>query len=282
MSNYLHFRFSRIHRQFLYGLLKIHVNGKTSFTEFNTTVPLPYLVLYYLIPFLDNCRTTGRFFVIASLSFAVLMGYGASELLKSNRINKKAATIVITGLIVFEYLAVPVSLSPVDEPSFYKEISQDKNNYALLEIPATKDYVAGSTIIYYQTIHDPYVDHWYEMENQDTYPASGHSWKRFFRNQEGLTKLKIESDFSTAIKDIEALILAVPHNEYLNFEPETIVKMAGGPIAVIDCFGILSDKDIKKYFELGCEVKALGRGHENAVIGTNPVVLADYLKTQSQ
>jgi len=131
----------------------LHVNGKTSFTEFNTTVPLPYLVLYYLIPFLDNCRTTGRFFVIASLSFAVLMGYGASELLKSNRINKKAATIVITGLIVFEYLAVPVSLSPVDEPSFYKEISQDKNNYALLEIPATKDYVAGSTIIYYQTIH---------------------------------------------------------------------------------------------------------------------------------
>lgn len=110
-------------------------------------------------------------------------------------------------------------------------------------------------------VHDPYVDHWYEMENQDTYPASGHSWKRFFRNQDNLAELKIESDFSTAIKDIEALILAVPHNEYLNFEPETIVKMAGGPIAVIDCFGILSDKDIRRYFELGCEVKALGRGH---------------------
>jgi len=30
---------------------------------------------------------------------------------------------------------------------------------------------------------------------------------------------------------------------------------------VIDCFGILSDADIAKYFELGCEVKALGRGH---------------------
>lgn len=110
-------------------------------------------------------------------------------------------------------------------------------------------------------VHDPYVDHWYEMENQDTYPASGQSWKRFFRNQDGLAELKIESDFSTAINDIEALILAVPHKEYLNFEPETIVKMAGGPIAVIDCFGILSDENIRKYFELGCEVKALGRGH---------------------
>ncbi|MEN6552451.1 MAG: hypothetical protein ABFC34_06135, partial [Methanobacterium sp.] len=51
--------------------------------------------------------------------------------------------------------------SPVDEPSFYKEISQDKDNYALLEIPATKDYAAGSTIIYYQTIHGkPVIGNW--------------------------------------------------------------------------------------------------------------------------
>ncbi|WP_082108064.1 nucleotide sugar dehydrogenase [Methanosarcina sp. 2.H.A.1B.4] len=110
-------------------------------------------------------------------------------------------------------------------------------------------------------VHDPYVDHWYEMESQDTYPASGQSWKRFFRNQDNLTELKIEEDFSTAIKGIEALILAVPHNEYLNLEPEVIVEMAGGPIAVIDCFGIISDEKIRRYFELGCEVKALGRGH---------------------
>ena len=30
---------------------------------------------------------------------------------------------------------------------------------------------------------------------------------------------------------------------------------------MIDCFGILSDDEIRRYFELGCEVKALGRGH---------------------
>ena len=34
------------------------------------------------------------------------------------------------------------------------------------------------------------------------------------------------------------------------------------PLAiVIDCFGILNDEKIKRYFELGCEVKGLGRGH---------------------
>ena len=52
-----------------------------------------------------------------------------------------------------------------------------------------------------------------------------------------------------------------PHEPYLNLEPERIVKAAGGPLAVIDCFGILDDDKIRRYFELGCEVKALGRGH---------------------
>ncbi len=139
----------------------LHVNGNTTFTAFNTTVPLPHLVLYYVIPFLDNCRTTGRFYVIASLSFAVLTGYGVSELQKSNKNNKKMSAIIISSLIIFEYLAIPLPVSAVNEPSFYKEISQDKENYALLEIPSTLYYGAGTTIIYYQTIHGkPVVGNW--------------------------------------------------------------------------------------------------------------------------
>jgi hypothetical protein len=37
--------------------------------------------------------------------------------------------------------------------------------------------------------------------------------------------------------------------------------MTGRPVAVIDCFGILDDAKIRRFFELGCEVKGLGRGH---------------------
>jgi hypothetical protein len=37
--------------------------------------------------------------------------------------------------------------------------------------------------------------------------------------------------------------------------------MIGGPAAIIDCFGMLDDESIRRYFELGCEVKGLGRGH---------------------
>ena len=111
------------------------------------------------------------------------------------------------------------------------------------------------------TVHDPYLEHWYELEKQDTYPAPGHSWSRFFRNQEELQNLTVQDDLAAALKGAEAVILAVPHSPYLNLDPDEIVKWAGAPLAVIDCFGILSDEQIKKYFELGCEVKALGRGH---------------------
>jgi len=110
-------------------------------------------------------------------------------------------------------------------------------------------------------VHDPYVEHWYELENQDTYPAPGHSLARFFRNQSGLANITVQRDLPDAIKGAEAFILAVPHEPYLNLEPDQIVQWAGGPLAVIDCFGILDDDKIRRCFQLGCEVKGLGRGH---------------------
>ena len=111
------------------------------------------------------------------------------------------------------------------------------------------------------SVHDPYVDHWYELESQDTYPAPGHSWARFFRGQDELRKIHVQKDLPAATRGVEALVLAVRHAPYLGLKPDEVVSWAGGPIAVIDCFGILKDADIRRYFELGCEVKALGRGH---------------------
>ena len=109
--------------------------------------------------------------------------------------------------------------------------------------------------------HDPYVEHWWEFENQDTYPAIGESRARFFRNQENLKELRMCPTMADALKDADAVVLAVRHKEYLALKPDDIVKMAGNPLAVVDCFGILGDGKIERLFELDCEVKGLGRGH---------------------
>ena len=49
-------------------------------------------------------------------------------------------------------------------------------------------------------VHDPYVDHWYELETQDVYPAPGHSWSRFFRNQEELKDIRVQRDLAAALE----------------------------------------------------------------------------------
>jgi nucleotide sugar dehydrogenase len=110
-------------------------------------------------------------------------------------------------------------------------------------------------------VHDPYVQHWWEFERQHSYPAPGASWARFFRNQEKLTELRVLKDVAEALQGADALILAVRHQAYRDLEPDAVVQMAGRPLAVVDCFGMLSDSQIRRYFELDCEVKALGRGH---------------------
>jgi len=110
-------------------------------------------------------------------------------------------------------------------------------------------------------VNDPYVRHWWELEKQDVYPAPDHSMKRFFRNQDKLCEVRIEADLSRVLQYADAVIFAVRHQEYLQLEPDGVVKMIGRAAAIVDCFGVLDDKKIRRYFELGCEVKGLGRGH---------------------
>ena len=113
----------------------------------------------------------------------------------------------------------------------------------------------------YMRVHDPYVEHWWEFEKQDEYPAPGQSKSKFFRNQETLKDIRVQKDLKSALHDVKAVIFAVRHQDYISLEPDEVVQAIGHNAAIVDCFGILDDEKIKRYFELGCEVKGLGRGH---------------------
>jgi nucleotide sugar dehydrogenase len=110
-------------------------------------------------------------------------------------------------------------------------------------------------------VHDPYVLKWWEFTKQDEYPATSASRARFFRNQEGLKDLQVSQDLAAVLKGADAVVLCVRHAQYMELDPEWVVEACGGPVAVVDCFALLDDQRIRRYFELGCEVKGLGRGH---------------------
>jgi UDP-N-acetyl-D-glucosamine dehydrogenase len=150
---------------------------------------------------------------------------------------------------------VPASKIVVLGASYREDVGDTR--YSGSEILVRKLTEMGGDV----AAHDPYVKHWWEFEKQDTYPAPGHSWSRFFRNQEDLTRFRMKPDLSTALKGCDVVVLAVRHKAYVDLDPADVVEMIGRPAAIVDCFALLDDEKIKKYFELGCEVKGLGRGH---------------------
>jgi UDP-N-acetyl-D-glucosamine dehydrogenase len=150
---------------------------------------------------------------------------------------------------------VPASRIAVLGISYGQDVGDTR--YSGSEIIVRKLTEMGGEVV----VHDPYVKHWWEFEKQDTYPAPGHSLKRFFRNQEGLVDLIVQKDLAESLNGVDAVVLAVRHKSYLELDPDRIVEMTKGPVAIIDCFGILTDDHISRYFQLGCEVKGLGRGH---------------------
>ena len=110
-------------------------------------------------------------------------------------------------------------------------------------------------------VHDPYVEHWWEFEAQDTYPHPAYSVSRFFHRQEILKDMRLEKDLWAAMRGADAIVLAVRHEAYLDLDPDKVFQSVGRPFAIIDCFCVLNDDQIRRYLELGCEVKGMGRGH---------------------
>jgi nucleotide sugar dehydrogenase len=143
--------------------------------------------------------------------------------------------------------------------SYREDVGDTRNSGSELIVRRLVDM--GAEIV----AHDPYVDHWWEFEAQNNYPASGKGRDRFFRHQRKLIGLEIVKDLWESLKESDVVIFAVRHKQFLDLDPVKVVQAAGGPLAVIDCFGVLDDAKIAKYFELGCEVKGLGRGHINRI-----------------
>jgi len=110
------------------------------------------------------------------------------------------------------------------------------------------------------SVHDPYVERWWEFERQGDYPHQTHSLARFFKNQGKLKKLKVSRDLKASLSGQDAVIFAVRHRQYLKLKPEAVVKRAGKPLAVVDAFALLDDAKIRRYLELGCAVRGMGRG----------------------
>jgi len=141
----------------------MHVLGHSSFSVFGSTIPMPYLALYSLVPGFSVMRVPARFVVLASLALAVLVGYalsGWSDWLSARQVKDEAKPrrppvrplvyALVTALIALDSLSVPYPMAAVGyHIQFYERIAKQPGDFALLELPLRpmSDYMS------YQTVH---------------------------------------------------------------------------------------------------------------------------------
>jgi len=95
-------------------------------------------------------------------------------------------------------------------------------------------------------VHDPFVDYWAERPN--------------------ITKV---SDIFSAVKDVDAVVFAVPHSFYLNLDIDKLISEMKHPIIVIDAQNIITDDKAIKLHNARCHVKGVGKGHWNILLKQN-------------
>jgi len=129
----------------------LHAGGRSTFTAFGVTIPLPYMALYGWVPGFSVMRVPARFAVLASLALAVLVGYALATLAArySQRLSVIMSTVAVV-LMAAEFLILPYPLAAAGyHIPFYEQVAREPGRFALLELPLRpmSDYLA------YQTVH---------------------------------------------------------------------------------------------------------------------------------
>ncbi len=137
-------------------------------------IKMPYWLIYKYLPYYENIRTVGRFFVYAMLGLAVCAGWSLAvtadsfskrenkpnELNSSNAkenffwlIRKNIFYIVVALIIILEFLPVPLKTNSLNHSSIYERMGQDKEKYSIIEVPGSTDYNFASRVLVWKSIH---------------------------------------------------------------------------------------------------------------------------------
>ena len=134
---------------------KLHMNGEI------VTLWMPSSALEKL-PIFNLLRAPSRFSVILFLSLAVLAGYGVTFIIQKFKTSylKIFITTIIALLVIFEYFPFYKNIRNLNIPKGYEKIKEDKEDFAILEIPLI--WMSGlenkggtrQEALYYQTYHE--------------------------------------------------------------------------------------------------------------------------------
>jgi hypothetical protein len=121
--------------------------GKTYYS-----IPLPYYPLSRLYVF-KLLKMPDRYNLMLSLPLAVIVGYATKDLFgRLGKSLRATALVIISSLILFEYLGVPLEMQTPKIRSFYRQIAQEQGEFGIVELPIDFHRTAKKYMLY-QTVH---------------------------------------------------------------------------------------------------------------------------------
>ncbi len=143
----------------------LHIGGQIV-TIGRWAVPMPYLLLYYTVPFIGLTRSLSRYDLMVMLGLGVLAAVGLLQLqlllLKKRSIQQPRQSspftfyapylspIIAVALICFEFLPAPYPISRIDTPTFFYQLAAENEDYTIAELPMNWD---RPTPLLHQTTH---------------------------------------------------------------------------------------------------------------------------------
>jgi hypothetical protein len=131
-------------------------------------IPMPYLLLYHTVPFINLTRSLSRYDLMIMLGLGILVAIALVQLPITNTQRARCYQLPITKsrithhvsrftlpffaalLICFEFLPVPYPVSKIDTPQFYFDIGAQAEDYTIAELPMNWD---RPTPLLHQTTH---------------------------------------------------------------------------------------------------------------------------------
>ncbi len=115
--------------------------------------PMPFGLIQNW-PVVKITRSPDRFIVISMLALAVCAAFGLRKLQGVGGVRKRAVWVGLACfLITLEFLQIPYPLEKVKIYPFFEQLSRDKADYSILELPAQGGFWSGAPRMAYQTIH---------------------------------------------------------------------------------------------------------------------------------
>ncbi len=114
---------------------------------------LPYYFLFNYAPFFNFIKEPVRMSIFVMLFIAIIFSVFLKACLSQKKSRVNMILLLIILIITAERATLPYKIKKIEIPSFYNKISEEKNDYAILDLPTNTQWLQQSTYNFYQATH---------------------------------------------------------------------------------------------------------------------------------